>query len=138
MALSSRTVPVKVSGIASGGFPLVAGHDAGHGLVDIDPVRTAQYGLAASEGRPGKADTRLKILVVLVIDRIDVRPDAHERSRLRIEDDEPIVTLARRHVPFVTQAELQRQIRSQFVIVLDKKSQCSLSDAAASGCPTSR
>ena len=57
-----------------------SGHHAGHGLVDIDPVGSAQHGLAALEGRPGKADARLKVLVVLVIDRVDVCPHAHERS----------------------------------------------------------
>ena len=37
-------------------------------------------------------------------------PTRTSEAVLRIEDDESIVTLARRHVPFVTQAELQRQI----------------------------
>ena len=82
MALSRRIVPVKVSGIARGGFPLVRGHDTGHGLVDIDPIRSAQHGLAALEGRPGKADARLKVFIVLVIDLVDVCSHAHERSGL--------------------------------------------------------
>src|SRR6185369_5489615 len=103
-------------------------HDTGHWLVDIDPIGSAQYGLAALERGPRKAGARLKVLIVLVIDLIDVRANAYERSGLGIEDDESIVTLAGCHVPLVTQAQFKRQIRSHLVIVLDEKSDCSLSN----------
>ena len=89
-------------------IPTGRGDNTGHWLIDVDPIACAQHGLAVSEGRPGQADARLKVLVVLVIDPVDVRSDTHERSRVRIEDDKSIVTLARRHVPLVTQTELQR------------------------------
>ena len=72
----------------------------------------------------------MKVQIILEIDLVDVCADADEGSGRWIEDDEPVVPLAGRHVPFVAQTEFQHQVCSRFVIVLDKESQYSLSDAA--------
>src|SRR5678816_1664630 len=53
-------------------------YDAGHRLVYIDSVRAAQHGLSFPKGHPGKAHARLKVLVILMIDGVDIVSDAHQ------------------------------------------------------------
>ena len=58
-------------------------------------------------------------------------PTRTSEACLGIEDDEPIVTLAGRHVPFVTQTQAPNvRFGRSFVIVLDKETQRALGDAA--------
>ena len=57
-------------------------------------------------------------------------PEADERSRLRIKNDEASEPLCRRHIPVVTQPDLEGEIRPPFVSVLDEEAQRALRDAA--------
>ena len=138
MALSRRTRAGEGERDGQRRIPAGCGHHAGHGLVDVDPIRSAQHCLTVFEGTPGKAHARLKVLVVLVIDRIDVLSRRARAKRVcGIEDDEPIVTFARRHVPFVTQAEFQRQIRSQLCNCPGQKIPMLPGRCCWTGCPAS-
>ena len=46
-------------------------HHASHRLVDIDSICSAQHCLIPAKGTPRKANARLKVLVVLVINSVD-------------------------------------------------------------------
>src|SRR5690349_16338079 len=83
-----------------------------------------------SERQPRKSDPRLEVLVVLFVDPIDFLSDAQQRALLRIKNNKAVVALARRHVPFVTESEFERQTRLQLVTILSKEPERSLSDAA--------
>ena len=62
----------------------------------------------------GKCDAEawLKILIILMIDIPAVLSEALDRGGLRVKDDEPAVAFLWCHVPLVTQAEFQREVRS--------------------------
>ena len=106
-------------------------HHARHGLVHEDCVGCAHRRPAVFEWIPGEAETRLKVLVVLVIDLIDVGANSYERGAVRVEDNEAVVALGRRHVPLVTQAKLERQVRPQLIVVLHEEAERTLGDAAS-------
>ena len=64
---------------------------------------------------------------------IDVPPgltNASERLRARVKQNEAAVTLSRRHVPVISEAELERDIRPPLVIGLNEATNRPFSDAA--------
>ena len=105
-------------------------NDAGHGLIRLNRVCGTQGSLAIFERIPNHADSRLKILVVLVIDLIEIGTDTDQRRSCRIENNEPVIALGRRQVPVVTQSQFGSEIRPGFKIVLNKEPECALVDAA--------
>src|SRR4030095_17053237 len=93
-------------------------------------VRGPYRSLSIFEWIPGDADARLEVLVVLLIDVIEpVCADLEERACRRIEDHESVEAFRWRHVPVVTQPELERDIRTKLVVVLNVKAKCALFDS---------
>src|SRR6185503_18138936 len=67
------------------------------------------------------AEPGLEIPVVLLVDPADVSAHAEERRRERVEDDELVVALRRRDVPFVAESGVQRDVRGEPDVVLRKE-----------------
>src|SRR4029434_6406942 len=105
-------------------------YDASQWLLGEDPVCSAQHGLPASRQVPCKADARLKVLIVLVVDLIDMCAGAQERNGPWVEDNEAAVPLSGRHIPVITQAELYGQVRPQQEAVLHEETERFLVNAA--------
>ena len=68
--------------------------------------------------RPRHTEARLEVPVVLLVDLVDVHAHAGERRGCRVEDDELVVPLGRRDVPFVAQPHVQREVGSHPDVVL--------------------
>jgi len=72
-------------------------------------VRGTQHSTTAAGEVPHYAEARLEVPVVLLIDLVDVGPHAEKRGRARVEDHELVISLCRRDVPLVAQAEFERE-----------------------------
>src|SRR5262249_17532179 len=107
-----------------------ARHQTGHRLVGQDRIGSPDRSFAVAERVPGKTDTRLKVLIVLVINIVVVCTGPNERSAPRIEYDKTVVAFGRSHIPVVPKSKLERQVRPQPVVVLHKEPDRALSDAA--------
>src|SRR6185503_5336906 len=98
--------------------------------ISQDRICSAHRRLTVVEWIPGYAESWLEVLVVFFIDVINSGTDSLQRSRCRIENDEPVVALGRRHIPVITKTEFQSHVRAHFVVVLHVKSECILDDGA--------
>src|SRR5215213_10635415 len=104
--------------------------DAGHRLVYIDAVGRSHDRFVSSERQPGKPNPRLDVLDVFVIDLFQTGADTQQRRALRIKNNEAVVTFRWRHVPFVTQPQVESQTLLESVTILRKEPQRALRDAA--------
>src|SRR5262249_22479628 len=93
-------------------------------------IRCPHCCFAVTEGGPYETDPRLKVLIVLVVNIVDVRANPDEGRSRRIEDNEPVVPFRGRHVPLVTHPEFEHDTRTKFVVVLREKSERAFLDAA--------
>src|SRR5215212_6423500 len=107
-----------------------ARHDAGHRLVYINAVGRSHDRFVSSERQPGKPNPRLDVLAVFVIDLFQTGADTQQRRALRIKNNEAVITFRWRHVPFVTQSQVESQTLLESVTILRKEPQRALGDAA--------
>src|SRR4030095_14967591 len=105
-------------------------NDAGHRLVGKQGITSSNRTLSITPRIPRKTHARLKVLVVLFVHVSDICADLNKRGARRIEYDEPVVALSRRHIPFVTKTKLERQVRPKLVVVLHEKTERAFCDAA--------
>src|SRR6185369_12483908 len=106
----------------------VAGNQVCDWLVGKNCIGAADRSLSVLERIPGKAETRLKVSRVCVVDRSNAVIDLYEGIDFRHIVDEAIEPFGWRHQPVVTETKLQRQIRPDLVVVLNEDSECALCD----------
>src|SRR5262249_1763487 len=106
-----------------------AGNQVRHRLIGEYCIASADRGLSIFERIPREPDTWLDGMIVLV-NLINTRPDALQRIGRRVEDDQAIVALARRHEPVITQAQFEGDVRLQLEAVLREAAERLLDDAA--------
>src|SRR5215475_5323053 len=100
-----------------------------HRLIGEDGIAGADRGLSIFEWIPREPDTWL-VGVIVLVNLINACPDAVQRIGHRVEDDQAIVALARRHEPIITQAQFEGEIRRQLEAVLREAADRLLDDAA--------
>src|SRR6185369_11712321 len=106
----------------------VACHQIGNRLISKNRIGAADRGLYIFEWIPGKAEARLEVLCVGVIDRSDAVIHLNQRINFGYVIDETIEALSRRHQPVVTETKLEGEIGPELVVILDEDSESALRD----------
>src|SRR5262245_20555772 len=76
-------------------------------LVHLNCICRSYRGFSVLKRIPGEADTRLKVLIVLLVEIIDVSTNTEQRNSLRIKNDKAVVAFSGGNIPVVTQAKLK-------------------------------
>src|SRR5262249_36089245 len=100
----------------------------GDGLIHLISVGATQHGFAVMPYIPGKPYSRLEVLVVLLV-RLAHRLNYAPSSGGRHHSGKPVQRLRRSHVPGVTHAQFERQVRLQLPAIHGKEIQAVLIDA---------
>ena len=128
IALLSRIVPEKLSGVAFGGLAAYLKRRS-PGVARHDRISGAHGCLAILKRIPGKADSGLKVLCICLVNLIDIPADINQCDPRRIKDVEAVEALRWSHVPLVTEAEFERQIRPPLETIQGEEIERALCDA---------
>ena len=90
-------------------------------LVHSPRVGGAHHRAAVGREVPRDADAWLDVRVVLLINLVEIHADPQQRLTARVEHDESVVPLRGRHVPLVSQPQLETESVRDGDVVLEEQ-----------------